>query len=44
MNRPITNMGIFRIALVLAIVYLSANEKEGWGWLIFILLITLDYD
>lgn len=40
----ITNMGLFRIALVLAIVYLASNDKDGWGWLIFILLISLDAD
>lgn len=42
--KGITNMGLFRIALVLAIVYLASNSMDGWGWLVFILLISLDYD
>ena len=27
------------IALIAAITYLSVNGKDGWGWLILILLI-----
>ena len=34
-------LNVFRLALVAGIVYLSMNEKEGWGWLVFILLCTL---
>jgi hypothetical protein len=37
-------MGLFRIALVSGIVYLASNNMDGWGWLVFILLISLDYD
>lgn len=46
MKNGITNMGLFRIALVLGIVYLASNNTDawGWGWLVFILLISLDYD
>ena len=43
-NFKITNMGLLRVALVLAIVYLAANDKDGWGWLVFILLISMDYE
>jgi hypothetical protein len=44
MKNGITNMGLFRIALVLGIIYLASNNTDGWGWLVFILLISLDYD
>ena len=32
---------IFQIALIAGIVYLAVNNVDGWGWLVFILLITL---
>ena len=35
------SLNIFRLALVAGIVYLASVDKEGWGWLIFILLCTL---
>jgi hypothetical protein len=31
---------LFRMALVAGIVYLAMNDKDGWGWLTFILFIT----
>lgn len=34
-------MAIFRIALVAGIVYLASTGKDGWGWLILVLLATL---
>ena len=33
---------ILQIALVGGIVYLAANSLEGWGWLVFILFISLE--
>jgi len=30
---------IVDVALILGIVYLSANDKDGWGWLVFLLLL-----
>lgn len=30
---------LFQIALVAGICFLSYNQCDGWGWLIFILLI-----
>jgi hypothetical protein len=30
---------LFDIACVAGIVYLAANGKDGWGWLIFLLII-----
>jgi hypothetical protein len=27
------------IALIAGIVYLAATDKDGWGWLVFLLLI-----
>lgn len=27
------------VALILGIVYLAASNKDGWGWLLFFLLI-----
>ena len=35
------SLSLFRIALVAGIVYLAMNEKDGWGWLVFVLLFTL---
>lgn len=34
-----SNWDIFDLALVCGIVYLSATGKDGWGWLVFILII-----
>jgi hypothetical protein len=31
---------LFQIALVAAIVILIMNDKDGWGWLIFVLLLS----
>jgi hypothetical protein len=31
---------VFRLALVAGIVYLASIDKDGWGWLVFILLCT----
>jgi len=30
-----------QILLILGIVFLAYNDKDGWGWLTFILFITL---
>jgi len=30
---------LFQIALVLGVVILAMNDKEGWGWLIFVMII-----
>ena len=30
---------IVDIILICAIVYLAAHDKDGWGWLIFILFV-----
>lgn len=27
------------ILLICSIVYLAANNKDGWGWLLFLLII-----
>ena len=27
------------IALIASVVYLAANDKDGWGWLIFLLFL-----
>jgi hypothetical protein len=35
---------MLQIALVGGIVYLAANRLEGWGWLVFILFISLDHE
>jgi hypothetical protein len=41
MKKNLDFVNLFRIALVLAIVYLAANDKDGWGWLTFLLFLTL---
>jgi hypothetical protein len=35
---------LLQLALVGGIVYLAAKGLEGWGWLVFILFISLDKD
>lgn len=35
------NKNLLQIALVAGIVILAANDLDGWGWLVFILLCTL---
>jgi hypothetical protein len=32
---------ILQISLIIGIVYLSANGMDGWGWLLFILFLTI---
>jgi len=32
---------LFQIALVGGVVFLAATGKDGWGWLIFILALTI---
>jgi len=41
MDKKFSFKEIFQLALVLGIVYLAANGKDGWGWLTFVLLLTL---
>jgi hypothetical protein len=40
-NEPFFNLKTFQIALVLGIITLSYFDKDGWGWLVFILLLTI---
>jgi hypothetical protein len=40
-DEPLFNLRAFQIALVLGIVALSFFDKDGWGWLVFILLLTI---
>lgn len=35
------NKTLLQIALIAGIVVLAANDMDGWGWLVFILLFTL---
>ena len=30
-----------RLALVAGIVYLMSNQLDGWGWLIFLFILTM---
>jgi hypothetical protein len=41
MNEKITNKTIVQIALVAGIVTLASLSVNGWGWLVFALLVTL---
>ena len=37
----INSLDVFRIILILGIIFLLAiGNTEGWGWLVFILIIT----
>ena len=38
----ISSFRMLQLALVGGIVYLASNQLEGWGWLVFILFITVD--
>jgi hypothetical protein len=40
----LTNWGLARVAMILGIIYLAANGMDGWGWLIFALIITADQE
>jgi len=37
-----TSMRLLQLAMVGGIVYLAASGLDGWGWLVFILYITID--
>lgn len=41
MDKNKIGTNLFRIALVAGIIYLSSQDKDGWGWLVFILFCTL---
>lgn len=43
MDQRVKQIGIiiFRLALIAGAVYLAANDRDGWGWLIFVLVCTL---
>lgn len=41
MDKKEISVTLFRIALIAGIVYLASCDQEGWGWLIFILLLTI---
>lgn len=36
------NMSAVKIALIIGIVILAARGQEGWGWLVFLLLVMND--
>jgi hypothetical protein len=40
----ISSLRILQLALVGGIVFLATNGIDGWGWLVFILFLTLDRD
>jgi len=40
-NTNYDNKTLLQIALIAGIVILAANNMDGWGWLVFILLFTL---
>jgi len=37
-----TSMRLLQLAMVGGIVYLASNGLEGWGWLVFLLFITIE--
>jgi len=39
-NFGLDSKRIFQLALVFGIIFLAANDHDGWGWLVFILLLT----
>jgi hypothetical protein len=41
MKDRIDNLTIVQVALVIGITYLAAQGLDGWGWLVFALILTL---
>jgi hypothetical protein len=41
MKERISNTTILQVALVAGIVILASMGLEGWGWLVFALIVTL---
>ncbi len=42
LNKLINYKGLFQISLVIGTCYLLTHgNTEGWGWLIFVLILTL---
>lgn len=41
MKRPISFEQFLQVLLVLGIVFLAYNDKDGWGWLMLALCLTL---
>ena len=37
----ISGLRLLQIALVAGIITLASSGKDGWGWLVFLLFITL---
>jgi hypothetical protein len=35
------NLCVLQLALVIGIVYLASCGMDGWGWLVFALIITI---
>ena len=42
MKEKITNKTLVQIALISGVVILASLGVNGWGWLIFLLVITAD--
>jgi hypothetical protein len=39
-NKPFWNWSrVVDIALILGIVFLASNDKDGWGWLVFLFFV-----
>ena len=43
MKKPIKieTIRIIQALLIFGIIYLAANDKEGWGWLVFLFYVSL---
>ena len=43
-EQRLSNWNIVRIAMVAGIIYLASNNMNGWGWLVFLLFVTMDQE
>jgi hypothetical protein len=41
MKKRVNEKLIIRLALIFGVIYLASNNQDGWGWLLFILFLTL---
>ena len=39
MKNPISWSNVIDLVLIAGIIFLAYNDKSGWGWLIFLLII-----
>jgi len=41
MKRKMEAINVIQLALIIGIIVLASNNQDGWGWLVFALILTL---